>query len=255
MGTGRLTWRERRSKRGQRHSASPRWTRQPLRRAFPEARLIVMGPRPTTLRGARRARIELVVSTPGPVLGPDPGPPEARHGDGALGTRVERPRAERRGLDEPPRLRRVGPGLHEGADAALHRRHRGVSRPDPARREQRRALFPGGPPRRALRDRALRHLAVRREPGRRRSGPHSLGVGARPGEAPCSAKARATDDATSPSDRPGSGSSPSVTQTAFAVTRRARRFSSPVSAAASSARSRWTRSPSSFRPSCRSARR
>ena len=35
------------------------------------------------------------------------------------------------------------PGLHEGADAALHRRHRGVSRPDPARREQRRgAAFP-----------------------------------------------------------------------------------------------------------------
>ncbi len=41
---------------------------KPLRRTFREARLIVMGPTPEDeLRGARRARLELVVSTPGPV--------------------------------------------------------------------------------------------------------------------------------------------------------------------------------------------
>ncbi len=139
--------------------------------------------------------------------------------------------------------------LHAPPDRAFQ------ARPPPARlahppcREQRRDdPLRGGPlRRRPLRHRAVRDLAVRRRPrGRRSRARAALGVVPRPREAARSGREhRLRAQVRRRSSRRGSGSCPSGTRTGSGRDMTGRRCSWRASAAASSGRSRWTRSRSS----------
>ena len=192
-----------------------------LRRELPEARIVVMCPT-DELAEAREAKLELVVSG-GEIPGRDPRASEARHRHGTVGARRAAGAAgERGGADEPPRDRRLRPGVRARASRALPRGDRAVLRTSPATSRTARprsacprpASTPPAAGSRSTGSRRSTRIRPRTGCGRRsRGGAESL-------RCACSSPVRApaTAAASSPSARPGSGSCPSATPTGSGAT-------------------------------------
>ena len=163
-------------------------------------------------------------SRPRRCPGGGPGPPQARYGDGPVGSLGGRsPGLGRRRPDEPLRRRRIP--IRRSPRSSWRGswpRRRPTLSLDAAHREQRRhASSPGrASRRRSVRHRALRHLALRYRSRRRRAAARlALGVLRRPRE---DARARREHGLRSPlrrrRRRPGSGSCRSATRTASGAT-------------------------------------
>ena len=147
---------------------------------------------------------------------------QARHRHGPLGlSRAHRTRVGGCRADEPLRLGRHGPRVHRAAARSVPLGDRAVCAPDAAYREQRRHPAPPcfASRRGSLRDRRLRHLALRHRPRRRRpAAGASLGVLGRTCEIAPAGESTGYGRRFVAPGRPGSGSFRSAMPTASGAT-------------------------------------